>query len=87
MMLLWIIGSIAAATVLWLLFWIAVTLLVGRSARQKEFVAGVAPSVPPDGFYRGSAYLVGNRPVPWLGKSFEREAARGGERRLNNERR
>jgi hypothetical protein len=76
-MLLWILGSSAAATILWLLFWMVVTHLVGRSARQTEFVAGVVPSSPPDGFYRGSAYLVGNRRVPWLGKSFESQAGLG----------
>lgn len=31
----------------------------------------------PNEFYRGSAYLLGDRSVPWLGKSFERENSLG----------
>lgn len=53
------------------------TFLVGQSDRQKQFVAASAPIDPPDGFYNGSAYLLGNRPVPWLGKSFESEHKKG----------
>jgi hypothetical protein len=34
-------------------------------------VEGKLPSVAPDGFYEGSAYMLGDRSVPWLGKSFE----------------
>ena len=48
--------------------------LISRDAGgewQEKFVAGKLPEPPPDGFFNGSAYLLGNRPVPWLGKSFE----------------
>jgi hypothetical protein len=69
----WILIGLIVAVGLWLAFWALVSYLVGESARQKEFVLGRLPSPPPDGFYRGSAYLLGDRPVPWLGKSFERE--------------
>jgi|SRR5437667_933600 len=77
MFLVWILVFIVIAILVWLGFWMLVTFLVGRSERQKQFIAGSAPSVPPDGFYRGSAYLLGNRPVPWLGKSFESENQKG----------
>jgi hypothetical protein len=53
--------------------WTIVSSVVAQSSRQIQFIAGSLPSESPDGFYRGSAYLLGNRPVPWLGKSFERE--------------
>lgn len=72
MLFLWIILSIIAAIILWLGFWLLVTLLVGKSHRQAEFTAGSVSDTAPDGFYNGSAYLLGSRPVPWLGKSFER---------------
>lgn len=71
MLVIWILISVVIAVVVWLGFWMLVTFLVGQGERQKHFVAGAAPSEPPDGFYEGSAYLLGNRPVPWLGKSFE----------------
>lgn len=71
MLFLWISLSIVAAVVLWLGFWSLVTFLVEKSRRQAEFIAGSVSGAPPDGFYNGSAYLLGNRPVPWLGKSFE----------------
>ena len=29
------------------------------------------PQAAPEGFYNGSAYLLGGGPVPWLGKSFD----------------
>jgi hypothetical protein len=70
-MVVWMLVSVAIALVAWLGLWMLITFLVGRSARQAQFVAGSAPSEAPDGFYRGSAYLLGNGPVPWLGKSFE----------------
>jgi len=77
MLLVWIIVAIGVAAIIWLVFWRLITLMVERSARQREFLEGVVPQSPPDGFYNGSAYLLGNRPVPWLGKSFERENAKG----------
>lgn len=77
MLFVWILFSIVIAAALWLGFWNLVSILVGQSARQSQFIAGSAPSTPPEGFYRGSAYLLGNRPVPWLGKSFESENQKG----------
>ena len=77
MLVIWILMSVAAAVIVWLGFWMLLTLLVGRSDRQKQFVAASVPSEPLDGFYKGSAYLLGNRPVPWLGKSFENENQKG----------
>ena len=71
MLFLWILLSIVTAIILWLGFWSLVTFLVGKSRRQAEFIKGSVSGAPPDGFYNGSAYLLGNRPVPWLGKSFE----------------
>jgi hypothetical protein len=73
----WILMSVAAAVIVWLGFWMLLTFFVGRSERQKQFIAASAPTDAPDGFYNGSAYLLGNRPVPWLGKSFERENQKG----------
>jgi hypothetical protein len=71
MLILWILLSMIAAVLLWLGFWSLVTFLVGKSQRQADFINGSIPATPPDGFYNGSAYLLGSRPVPWLGKSFE----------------
>jgi hypothetical protein len=73
----WIAISIPIAIFVWLGFWIILSLLVANSPRQKQFVEGTLPASAPDGFYRGSAYLLGNRRVPWLGKSFERDNALG----------
>lgn len=77
MLFLSILVSVFIAAVAWLAFWSLITFLVGRSERQKQFLRASAPTAPPDGFYRGSAYLLGNSSVPWLGKSFERENAKG----------
>ena len=71
MLISWILVSIVIAVAVWLVFWMFATFFVRQSARQTQFVGGKLPSAPPDGFYKGSAYLLGNRPVPWLGKSFE----------------
>ena len=73
MLVLWVIVSLVVAVVVWLAFWSLLTFLSGRSHWQEKFVGGQLPDPPPDGFYRGSAYLLGNRSVPWLGKSFERD--------------
>lgn len=71
MLILWILLSLIAAIILWLGFWSLVTILVGKSRRQSEFVGGSVANAVPEGFYDGSAYLLGSGPVPWLGKSFE----------------
>jgi hypothetical protein len=71
MLIIWIAVWLVIAIALWLAFWKLLTLIVGMSARQKDFVAGSVPKPAPDGFYKGRAYLLGGGPVPWLGKSFE----------------
>ncbi len=73
MSIVWIAAGVVGAVALWAAFWVAVTFLVGRSARQTEFLAGKPPTEAPKGFYKGTAYLLGGGPVPWLGKSFEPE--------------
>lgn len=77
MLFLWILIGVVAALAVWLGYFALLTYLVGKSRRQKEFLNGRPPAEPPDGFYRGSAYLLGNARVPWLGKSFESENAKG----------
>jgi len=77
MVVVWIIAGVVISVAAWLGFWMLVTFLVGKSERQRQFLAGTVPIDPPDGFYNGSAYLLGNRPVPWLGKSFEKENRKG----------
>lgn len=71
MLVVWILLWIVIAILVWLGFWILITFLVGQSSRQGQFLEGNLPAVVPDGFYKGSAHLLGGRPVPWLGKSFE----------------
>jgi hypothetical protein len=77
MLFLWIFVGIIAAVAVWLGYFALLKYVVGKSRWQQEFLAGRLPSEPPGGFYRGSAYLLGNARVPWLGKSFESENARG----------
>lgn len=77
MLFLWILIGIVIAVAVWLGFWMLVTFLVGNSRRQTDFLAGSTPWEAPSGFYKGSAYLLGSKPVPWLGKSFESENAKG----------
>jgi hypothetical protein len=71
MLIVWIIGSLVIAFIVWLAFWMLITFISGKSHWQSKFTKGRLPEMPPDGFYKGSAYLLGGRPVPWLGKSFE----------------
>ncbi len=73
----WLIVSIVAALLLWLAFWSLISFLSTKSHWQSKFINGQLPDPAPDGFYRGSAYLLGNRPVPWLGKSFEGDHEKG----------
>lgn len=77
MLFIWVIVWLIIAIAAWLGFWTLVTFFVGKSRRQGEFLLGGLPGEYPDGFYKGKAFLLGNRPVPWLGKSFERENSRG----------
>ena len=77
MFIIWIVVSLVVAVVVWLAFWSLLSYLSGKSHWQEKFVNGTLPEPPPDGFYNGSAYLLGNRPVPWLGKSFESENDKG----------
>lgn len=71
MLIVWILLWVVIAILVWLGFWMLLTFLVGKSARQKQFVTGKPPSNAPDGFYKGTAFLLGGGPVPWLGKSFD----------------
>lgn len=71
MLVVWILLWVVIAILVWLGFWMLITFLVGQSARQKQFLEGTPPSGSPDGFYTGTAHLLGGGPVPWLGKSFE----------------
>lgn len=77
MIIAWIAIALILAIAVWLAFFALVTYLSKTSRRQKEFAAGKLPDPAPDGFYRGSAYLLGGGPVPWLGKSFEPGTALG----------
>ena len=72
MLFLWILFGIIGFLAVWLAFWSLVTVLVGTGRRQAEFARGKVPLAGPEGFYNGSAYLLGGGPVPWLGKSFDR---------------
>lgn len=71
-LLLWTLLSLLIAIMAWLGLWALVTFLVSRSRRQADFAGGSVSGPSPEGFYNGSAYLLGGGPVPWLGKSFER---------------
>lgn len=73
MIVVWIIISFIAIVILWLAFFALLNFISGKSHWQAKFVTGKLPDPAPSGFYRGSAYLLGNRPVPWMGKSFEQE--------------
>lgn len=72
-MILWLLVGIAAFIAGWLIIWSVVSFFVVSGRRQKQFLGGSKPVSQPAGFYRGTAYLLGGRPVPWLGKSFEPE--------------
>ena len=67
----WILVSVVAFVVLWLLFWSLVSFLVNRSRYHKKFIEGHAPQMPPEGFYQGTAHILFDKEVPWLGKSFD----------------
>jgi len=71
MLFVWIVVSILAVLAIWIAIWVVTSYLVSHSKRQAQFVSGSAPANGPEGFFKGSAYLLGNRPVPWLGKTFE----------------
>ncbi|MGD9563404.1 MAG: hypothetical protein AB7F88_15395 [Pyrinomonadaceae bacterium] len=77
MLFLWIVIGLFLAVVVWLGCFTLLSYFVGRSRRQTEFLNGRSPSPGPEGFYDGSAYLLGNFRVPWLGKSFESVNAKG----------
>ena len=77
MLILWIVVSLVIAIAAWLAFFVLLNYIGGRSHWQEKFGAGKLPEAPLDGFYTGSAYLLGSRPVPWLGKSFERDKNKG----------
>ncbi len=77
MVFLWILIAAAGSVAGWLGAFALLNYVVSKSDRQKVFLGGTLPSGPPDGFYRGSAFLLGNARVPWLGKSFEAENSKG----------
>lgn len=77
MLIVWITIAIVVFVASWLGFFALLNYLSCRSHWQAKFIAGSLPEPPPDGFYKGSAYLLGNASVPWLGKSFERDNNKG----------
>ncbi len=77
MLFLWIFCGVLLAVAVWLAFFVLLARFVGKGRRQKAFLIGSVPSEPPEGFYHGTAYLLGGGPVPWLGKSFHREKSKG----------
>lgn len=77
MIIVWIAVSLVVAVLVWLAFFALLTLISGRSDWQAKFIAGKLPDAEPNGFYNGAAYLLGNRQMPWLGKSFEAANAKG----------
>ncbi|MFM9903756.1 MAG: hypothetical protein ACKVQJ_04200 [Pyrinomonadaceae bacterium] len=77
MVIIWILVGIVIAVAGWVGFWVLLTFISGKTSWQEKFVGGTVPETAPDGFYKGSAYLLGTGPVPWLGKSFERENEKG----------
>ena len=70
MLILWILLSIVAVVAAWLGFWSLVSFFVNKSKYQKQFVSGHLPEKSPDGFYKGTAHILFDKKVPWLGKSF-----------------
>lgn len=68
---LWILLTVVIAVAAWLLFWSLVSFFVNRGHYHKKFVEGRAPQTPPNGFYKGTAHILFDKPVPWLGKSFD----------------
>jgi len=71
MFILWILLAIVAAIAAWLLFWWLVNFLAEHSANQKRFETGSTPQTAPEGFYRGTAHVLFDADVPWMGKSFD----------------
>lgn len=68
---LWILLSVTVALVAWLAFWSLVSFFVNQSHYNQKFLEGRAPVAPPQGFYQGTAHILFDKPVPWLGKSFD----------------
>lgn len=77
MPIIWIFLWIFIAVAVWLAFWKVLDVISSLSHWQAKFVAGKLPDPAPDGFYKGSAYMLGSSPVPWMGKSFERVNEKG----------
>jgi len=72
-MLLTILFSLALAVAAILMFGSLITFLVERSHYHQTFVQGRVPKPLPDGFHPGLAHVLLDKPVPWLGKSFDRD--------------
>lgn len=77
MLILWILLSIVAAIVVWLVFWSLVNFVVNRSYYNGQFIAGSMPKNAPDGFYQGTAHIFFDFQTPWLGKSFVASSSLG----------
>ncbi len=71
MFILWILLAIVAAVAAWLLFWWLVNFVAEHSGYQKQFETGSTPRSAPEGFYRGSAHVLFDLEVPWMGKFFD----------------
>ena len=69
--------SLALAVVTILVLGSFVTFLVERNSYHQAFVQGRVPDPLPQGFHPGMAHVLLDKPVPWLGKSFDRDQQRG----------
>lgn len=76
-MLLNLLLSLVAVLAAVLLFGSLITLIVERSPYHQAFVNGRAPNPLPQGFHPGQAHVLLDKPVPWLGKSFDRDQQLG----------
>lgn len=70
-LLLAILFSLAVAVAVILIIGTLITFLVERSPYHQQFVQGHLPASAPQGFYPGVAHILLDKPVPWLGKSFD----------------
>lgn len=71
-MLLTILISLASIVVAIVILGSLVTFLVERNPYHQKFVQGRVPNPLPQGFHPGMAHVLLDKPVPWLGKSFDR---------------
>jgi hypothetical protein len=71
MFIIWMLISLVIAVAAWLFFWWVVNFIAEHSRYQKEFSAGTTSQAAPNGFYRGTAHVLLDADVPWMGKSFD----------------